>query len=282
MSQKEPNRAELSAEVNTVVPHLIALAREISESAMLTVCAMFDFFYEALDAEQTDKVFFTAADIVRILALGGAIALAAAAMGALGIASTAAMLLVIPIAGAIAAVAAGAFLIYEHWGAVVNYFKTINWRNVGMDILKGLASGILAGLTYLTGPLGTVAKYIFDYFHGHSPPPLGPLHDLNRLRIVETIAETIKPHPMLQAIRRTAAAAAIAVPMAIAAGGAMPSAAATMRPGASAGAPVINISVVCNFDATASTGFKEDAKKYAYEMVEAMHRELVRRQRTDF
>jgi hypothetical protein len=146
----------------------------------------------------------TAAGTAGILALGGAIALAAAAMTALGITSGVAMLLVFPIAGAIAAVAAGAFLIYENWGAVVAYFKAINWKNVGMDILKGLASGILAGLTYLAGPLGTVAKYILDYFHGHSPPPLGPLHDLNRIRIVETIAETIKPAAMMTAIRRTA------------------------------------------------------------------------------
>lgn len=63
MSQKGRNLDEFRAETNRIIPHLIALAREISESATLTVYAMFEFFREALDAEQTDKAFFTTLDI---------------------------------------------------------------------------------------------------------------------------------------------------------------------------------------------------------------------------
>jgi hypothetical protein len=120
----------------------------------------------------------------------------------------------------VAALVAGAYLVYRNWGAIVDYFKSIDWHNLGINILKGIGRGLLDGLVFLTGPLGTVAKYIIGHFP-HSPAQFGPLRDLNKVRIVETIAETIRPHPMLQAIRRTAAVAAIAVPKAIASG-AMP------------------------------------------------------------
>lgn len=41
-----------------------------------------------------------------------------------------------------------------------------------------------------------VAK-IRDYLVRHSPPPEGPLRELGRVRIVETIAEMMQPGPIL-------------------------------------------------------------------------------------
>ena len=62
-----------------------------------------------------------------------------------------------------------------------------------------------------------------------SPARLGPLREFQNLRIVETIAESFQPAPMLAAIRRVAAAAAVTMPMMIG-GAAMPAAGALSSP----------------------------------------------------
>lgn len=65
----------------------------------------------------------------------------------------------------VAALVAGLHGAYEHWSAfrnIVNktasWFASINWKSIGIDILKGIGKGILSGIAYLTGPLGTTAK----------------------------------------------------------------------------------------------------------------------------
>ncbi len=46
-----------------------------------------------------------------------------------------------------------------------------------------------------------------------SPAKTGPLKDLNRIRLIETIADTIRPAPLVNALRAATAAAVVAVPM---------------------------------------------------------------------
>ena len=48
-----------------------------------------------------------------------------------------------------------------------------------------------------------------------SPAEVGPLKDLHRVRIVETIASSINPAPVIASMRRIAAAAAVAIPIAM-------------------------------------------------------------------
>lgn len=94
----------------------------------------------------------------------------------------------------VAALAAAAYEVYKHWAAVKAFFvswaSASTWKNLGIDILKGIGDGIMAGAVHLLGPLGSAAKLIIDHFP-HSPARLGRLRDLNRIRIVETIAEAI-------------------------------------------------------------------------------------------
>jgi hypothetical protein len=69
-----------------------------------------------------------------------------------------------------------------------------------------------------------------------SPARVGPLWDLHRVHVAETIAHAIQPAPMLAAMRRVAAIAAVTMPMMIG-GAAMPAPGAISSP---AGAVVLN------------------------------------------
>ncbi|MGB8414432.1 MAG: hypothetical protein WCE23_16575 [Candidatus Binatus sp.] len=128
----------------------------------------------------------------------------------------------IAIAGAVA-LAAAAYEIYEHWSAVRGMLTSFGEWAGGWALKLGKA--ILIGIA---GPFGMIAYEIYShwdsikaaceklaggiasYFVHHSPPEVGPLRNLAHIQIAETIAERIRPAPVLAAIRRTAAAAAIA------------------------------------------------------------------------
>jgi hypothetical protein len=116
----------------------------------------------------------------------------------------------------LAAVAAVAYEVYQHWATVKKFLMSwgsaATWKNLGINILKGIGEGIMAGAFHLLGPLGSVAKLIMDHFP-HSPARLGPLRALHRVRIVEELSRSIQPAPALIAMRRAASALAIAAPV---------------------------------------------------------------------
>jgi TP901 family phage tail tape measure protein len=220
-----------------------------------------------------------AAATAGVLALGGAIALAAAALA--GIAATVGVsaLLILPIAAAIGAVAAAAFLVYRHWGEILGWIEGLGsrWFQAGFNLVKAIGAGIAAAVMYPIHAIADVAAKIRAHLP-FSPAQVGPLRDLGHVKIVETIAQSIRPGPMLQAIRRTAAVAAIAVPMAIGAG-AMPAAATTTR----AEVPVVvNLNVSYTINGVESGDLKKVLEKHGYELAETLNRELERRRRTDF
>jgi hypothetical protein len=187
-----------------------------------------------------------------------------------------------------AALAAIGYEIYQHWAGIADFFKgmwnriaSIDWRGLGMSILKFIGEGFMMGLGPLGSALEKVGGFILDHFKGHSPPPLGPLHDLGRVNIVETIAERIKPGPVISAAGRTAAAIAMAAPLIAAS--AAPGMAGGAANRASAGI-VINAPVTV----TVGAGDKDAIEKivvgafnrHRYELVRAMQSELARRERT--
>jgi hypothetical protein len=194
------------------------------------------------------------------------------------------------ILGAVA-LAGAAVAIYENWGAVGNFFtgiwhriESIDWRGLGVSILKNIGEGMLdaTGLGALARGAEKVAGLISDHFP-HSPAKLGPLRDLGRLRIVESIAETMRPGPMMAAAGRTAAAIAIAAPMMIAS--AAPAMAGGFSAGAGGGGIVINAPVTV----TVGAGTDKDAiekivvgafTRHRYELVRAVQGELAKRERT--
>src|SRR5262249_15880645 len=84
--------------------------------------------------------------------------------------------------------------------AIIDFIRHTDWIAVGKEILKLLAEGIVAGATVIGEAVHGIADEIKNYLVGHSPPTLGPLHYLDRVNIVETIAERIRPAPVVRAM----------------------------------------------------------------------------------
>lgn len=72
----------------------------------------------------------------------------------------------------------------------------------GHKITSMLAEGIMSGLDKVKGCISKVAQVIRDHLP-HSPAKMGPLKDLHKVKIVETIASTIKPLPLMTAMNKS-------------------------------------------------------------------------------
>ena len=72
----------------------------------------------------------------------------------------------------------------------------------GKKITSMLAEGIMSGLAKVKNCIVKVAQVIREHLP-HSPAKTGPLKDLNKVKIVETIASTIKPMPLKNAMTKT-------------------------------------------------------------------------------
>jgi hypothetical protein len=205
------------------------------------------------------------------------------------------------------ALAFAAYEIYEHWSGIKSFFSgvwsgvtgiftsvgnwTIGWaKSIGKAILIGIAGpfGLIAYEIYshwdsIKAACEKIGSGIKDFFVGHSPPPVGPLHELGRITIAETIAERIRPAPVLAAIRRTAAAAAIAS-TAIVAGASGPALAGGRTAGAGGGI-VINAPITINVGpGTDIAAFEKVVVKavdhQSYEIERILERERQRKERS--
>jgi hypothetical protein len=205
------------------------------------------------------------------------------------------------------ALAFAAYEIYEHWSGIKSFFSgvwsgvtgiftsvgnwTIGWaKSIGKAILIGIAGpfGLIAYEIYshwdsIKAACEKIGSGIKDFFVGHSPPPVGPLHELGRITIAETIAERIRPAPVLAAIRRTAAAAAIAS-TAIVAGASGPALAGGGTAGAGGGI-VINAPITINVGpGTDIAAFEKVVVKavdhQSYEIERILERERQRKERS--
>jgi len=202
------------------------------------------------------------------------------------------------VAGAVA-LGFAAYEIYEHWGQLGGWFSSI-WDGVKSifsavgNWLGGWGSGVgQAVLVGLTGPFGLIGYQIWKhwdsikaacekiaggiegYFVGHSPPPVGPLRNLGRVTIAETIAARIRPAPILSAVASTAGAVALAAPM-MAGGGAM----AAVGAAGGAGAPIIHYAPVINGSGLSEQQLLSVLEKHAYELVQMVNHERERKERT--
>ncbi len=207
-----------------------------------------------------------------------------------------------------AALAVAGYEIYEHWSGIKSFFSglwsgvmsiftsvgnwTMGWaKTVGEAVLMGIAGpfGLIGVEIYkhwdsIKAACEKIGSGILGYFEGHSPPKVGPLSHLGEhITIAETVAEHIRPSPVIAAIRRTAAAAAIASTTIVAAGagGAM----AAGVPGASGGI-IINAPITINAPVGSDTSALEKMvvaafEKHRYELVKAVERRLAEKSRTD-
>lgn len=72
----------------------------------------------------------------------------------------------------------------------------------GRKIGDMLANGILSKIGKTKDAIGKHAQIIRDHLP-HSPAKTGPLKDLHKVKIVETIASTIKPLPLISAMNKS-------------------------------------------------------------------------------
>ena len=72
----------------------------------------------------------------------------------------------------------------------------------GKRISEMIANGILSGVGKIKNAISTVTQTIRDFLP-HSPAKTGPLKDLNKIKIIETIAATLKPLPLMSAMNKS-------------------------------------------------------------------------------
>ena len=145
--------------------------------------------------------------------------------------------------GIIAALILGAVLVVKYWepikaffgrlwdGVKMVFFKFVNFLKffallpftifmgangkmfeAGKNIVSSIWSGIKA---FASKPVEAI-KNIVQKIRNHlpfSPAKEGPLRDIHRIRLVETIADTIKPAPMVKAFKRSVNALVSATPV---------------------------------------------------------------------
>jgi len=127
-----------------------------------------------------------------------------------------------PVTWVVAAIVAGAVLIYRYWGPISGFFRrlwtaltTINWKEAGLNIVRSIWQGITSLASKPVEALKSIAQKMRNLLP-FSPAKDGPLRDLHRIRLVETITQAIRPAPMVQAMRGAVGAAMVAAAPAMA------------------------------------------------------------------
>jgi len=88
-------------------------------------------------------------------------------------------------------------------GIIVKFVELITKAfECGAKITTMLAEGIMKGIAKVKDCIAKVSQVIRDHLP-HSPAKTGPLKDLHKVKIVETIANTIKPMPLQSAMNKT-------------------------------------------------------------------------------
>lgn len=133
-------------------------------------------------------------------------------------------------AALIIGIIAAAMAIYKYWGPISKFFSGV-WASID-KALGGLPGRMLTAgknifLSLWNGMKATIGKPIelmkqlatkLRAYLPFSPAKEGPLRDIHRVRIMETIASAMKPAPMVRAMRAATAATMIAAVPAGAAG----------------------------------------------------------------
>ena len=88
-------------------------------------------------------------------------------------------------------------------GIIVKFVELIaKVVEFGAKIGSMLAGGIIKSFEKVKKAIGGLTQIIRDHLP-HSPAKTGPLKDLNKIKIVETIASTIKPMPLVNAMNKS-------------------------------------------------------------------------------
>lgn len=106
------------------------------------------------------------------------------------------------------------------WDGITGFFNDL-WTFIssipskmyeaGKNIILSIWEGIKAMVMKPINAIKDMVRQIREYLP-FSPAKVGPLRDIHRIKLVETIAGNIKPGPMIQAMENTTKAAATRVP----------------------------------------------------------------------
>jgi hypothetical protein len=190
-------------------------------------------------------------------------------------------------------------LIYNHWDKIVGYFSNL-WEKVKAKFmgffswfanlhLKFYKAGVNIVNSVWDGMKSKFSDMVKWFKSGlqdmrnmlpFSPAKTGPLKDIHRLKLVETIAQNIKPAPMVNAMSK--AMGATKGVMTGGGGGKSPSLSVS---GGGGSGVVVNFSPTINMSG-ASTGSKQDfiaqLKQYEPELMRVISQAMARKERTKF
>ncbi len=95
---------------------------------------------------------------------------------------------------------------------IVNFATAIPARmfTAGANIVKSLWEGMKSLANKPVEAMKSIAGKIREYLP-FSPAKVGPLRDIHRIKLIETIAGAMKPQPMVQAMKTATAATALAL-----------------------------------------------------------------------
>lgn len=90
---------------------------------------------------------------------------------------------------------------------IVNFMSSVKDKmfNAGANIMKSLWEGMKA---FANKPVEAIRKVVQD-IRNHlpfSPAKVGPLRDIHKIKLIETIASNIKPYPMIDAMNKALSA----------------------------------------------------------------------------
>lgn len=189
-------------------------------------------------------------------------------------------------------------IIIKYWDQIVSFFGNL-WNRVkkpfmdmvkwvmdlgkeflkaGENIVDSIIQGIKNKATAAVDAVKGLAKDIRDFFP-FSPAKRGPLMDIHKVKIVETIADAVKPAPLVKKMQTTAQLALNAVNK--------QGTGLNARPSAGGGAPVsINFAPQVTLSGTATKGdaqsFIQEMRKYEPELMRLIKTAMDKQGRTQY
>ncbi|KEY05906.1 tape measure protein [Brucella inopinata] len=94
------------------------------------------------------------------------------------------------------------------------FLNNVSFYNQGVALMDTMAAGIRARAAVVTAEIQKMAQAVRDHLPS-SPAKVGPLSDIHKLKFAETIASSIRPAPMVKAMRGAAAATMAAAAMSV-------------------------------------------------------------------
>jgi TP901 family phage tail tape measure protein len=174
------------------------------------------------------------------------------------------------------------------WSRVKNiFFKALLWFfnlhnkffNIGKNIVNMLWNGIKAMASKPVEAIKDIVKKIRDYLP-FSPAKEGPFKDLHKVRIVETIAQSMKPAPMIRAIAGVTQAARVSM------NGKAPSMASSSSGSSGSGSVVIHYSPTITIGGAATPetqlNFANELRKHSAELMRMIEEVQQRKARLSF